>query len=35
MAMYLGKSVEESINLTIEMNVWASGKAQIVEIEKN
>lgn len=35
MAMYLGKSVEEAINLTIEMNVWASGKAQIVEIEKN
>lgn len=35
MAMYLGKSVGEAINLTIEMNVWASGKAQIVEIEKN
>lgn len=35
MAMYLGKSVEEAINLTIELNVWASGKAQIVEIEKN
>lgn len=35
MAMYLGKSVGEAINLTIEMNVWASGKAQVVEIEKN
>lgn len=35
MAMYLGKSVEEAINLTIELNVWASGKAQVVEIEKN
>ena len=34
MAMYLGKSVEEAINLTIQMNVWASGKAQIVEIFK-
>ena len=35
MAMYLGKSVEEAINLTIEINNWTSGKAQIVEIEKN
>lgn len=35
MALYLGKSVEQAINLTIEMNVWASGKAQIVEIEKD
>jgi hypothetical protein len=34
MAMYLGRSVEEAINLTIEMNIWASGKPQIVEIEK-
>ena len=34
MAMHLGKSVEEAINLTIQMNVWASGKAQIVEILK-
>ena len=34
MAMYLGKSVEEAINLTIEMNIWASGKAQIVEVLK-
>jgi hypothetical protein len=35
MAMHLGKSVEEAINLTIEMNVWTSGKAEIVEILKN
>jgi hypothetical protein len=35
MAMYLGKSVKEAINLTIQMNVWASGEAQIVEINKN
>ena len=34
MAMYLGRSVEEAINLTIKMNIWASGKPQIVEIEK-
>jgi ATP-dependent protease HslVU (ClpYQ) peptidase subunit len=35
MAMYLGKSVKEAIDLTIQMNVWASGEAQIVEINKN
>jgi hypothetical protein len=35
MAMYLGKSVKEAIDLTIQMNVWASGEAQIVEIEKS
>jgi len=35
MAMYLGKSVEEAINLTIEINNWTSGKAQVVEIKKN
>lgn len=34
MAMYLGKSVKEAIDLTIKMNVWASGEAQIVEIQK-
>ena len=34
MAMYLGKSVKEAIDLTIEMNIWASGQAQIVKIQK-
>jgi ATP-dependent protease HslVU (ClpYQ) peptidase subunit len=34
MAMYLGKSVKEAIDLTIQMNVWASGEAQIVKIDK-
>lgn len=34
MAMFLGKSVKEAIDLTIEMNIWASGEAQIVEIAK-
>lgn len=34
MAMYLGKSVEEAINLTVQMNIWTSGNAQIVEIYK-
>jgi hypothetical protein len=34
MAMYLGKTPKEAIDLTIEMNVWTSGKAQIVEIGK-
>ena len=34
MAMYLKKSVKESIDLTIEMNIWAGGEAQIVEIPK-
>jgi hypothetical protein len=35
MAMYLGKSVKEAIDLTVQMNIWASGEAQIVEIDKN
>ncbi len=35
MAMYLGKSVKEAIDLTVQMNVWTSGEAQIVEIDKN
>jgi len=35
MAMYLGKSVKEAIDLTIEMNIWASGQPQIVEIQKD
>jgi ATP-dependent protease HslVU (ClpYQ) peptidase subunit len=34
MAMHLGKTVQEAIDLTIEMNMWASGEAQIVEILK-
>jgi hypothetical protein len=34
MAMYLGKSVKEAIDLTVQMNIWASGEAQIVEIDK-
>jgi len=34
MAMHLGKSVKEAIDLTVEMNVWTSGEAQIVEINK-
>lgn len=34
MAMYLGKSVKEAIDLTVQMNVWTSGEAQIVEIDK-
>ena len=31
-AMYLGKSVKEAIEITVEMNIWASGPAQVVEI---
>lgn len=34
MVMHLGKSVKEAIDLTVQMNVWASGEAQIVEIIK-
>jgi len=34
MAMYLGKSVKEAIDLTVQMNIWTSGEAQIVEIDK-
>lgn len=34
MAMHLGKSVKEAIDLTVQMNVWTSGEAQIVEISK-
>jgi hypothetical protein len=34
MAMHLGKSVKEAIDLTVQMNVWTSGEAQIVEINK-
>lgn len=34
MEMYLGKSVKEAIDLTVQMNIWASGEAQIVEIDK-
>jgi ATP-dependent protease HslVU (ClpYQ) peptidase subunit len=34
MAMYLGKSVKEAIDLTVQMNIWTSGEAQIVEISK-
>ena len=34
MAMYLGKSPKEAIDLTVQMNVWTSGEAQIVEINK-
>jgi hypothetical protein len=34
MAMYLGKSVKEAIDLTVQMNIWTSGNAQIVEISK-
>ena len=34
MAMNLGKSVKETIDLTVQMNVWTSGEAQIVEINK-
>jgi len=34
MALHLGKSVKEAIDLTVQMNVWASGEAQIVEILK-
>lgn len=35
MAMFMGKTPEEAINLTIEMNIWTSGKPQIVIIEKD
>ena len=34
MAMHLGKSVKEAIDLTVQMNVWTSGEAQVVEINK-
>jgi len=34
MAMHLGKSVKEAIDVTVQMNVWTSGEAQIVEILK-
>jgi ATP-dependent protease HslVU (ClpYQ) peptidase subunit len=34
MAMYLGKSVKEAIDLTVKMNIWTSGEAQIIEINK-
>lgn len=34
MAMYLGKTVKEAIDLTVEMNIWTSGEAQIIEINK-
>ena len=34
MAMYLGKSPKEAIDLTVQMNVWTSGEAQIVQINK-
>jgi hypothetical protein len=34
MAMHLGKSVKEAIDLTVQMNIWTSGEAQIVEINK-
>jgi hypothetical protein len=34
MAMYLGKTPKEAIDLTVKMNIWTSGEAQIVEITK-
>lgn len=34
MALYLGKTVKEAIDLTVKMNIWTSGEAQIVEIPK-
>jgi len=34
MAMYLGKTPTESIELKNKMNVWTSGDVQIVEIKK-
>jgi hypothetical protein len=34
MALFLGKTVKEAIDLTVQMNIWTSGDAQIVEIEK-
>lgn len=34
MALYLGKSPKEAIELTIKMNSYVSGSPQIVEIEK-
>lgn len=34
MALHLGKSVKQAIQLTIDMNCWAAGAIQIVEIEK-
>jgi hypothetical protein len=34
MAMYLGKTPKEAIDLTVEMNIWTSGEAQVVEIDK-
>lgn len=34
MAMYLGKTVKEAIDLTVKMNIWTSGEAQIIEINK-
>ena len=34
MAMYLSKSPKEAIDLTVQMNVWTSGEAQIVQINK-
>ena len=34
MAMYLGKTPKEAVELTIKMNVWTSGETQIVEINK-
>lgn len=34
MAMHLGKSPKEAVDLTIEMNIWTSGKTQVVEIKK-
>lgn len=34
MAMRLGKSPVDAIKATIELNVWAGGEPQVVEIEK-
>ena len=34
MALYLGKTVKQAIDLTVKMNIWTSGDAQIVKINK-
>lgn len=34
MAMYLGKSPQEAVELTVRMNVWTGGEAQVVRLKK-
>lgn len=34
MALFLGKTVKQAIELTVKMNIWTSGEAQVVKIAK-